>query len=139
MFIIPAAHGPSVEKVDLLGASISDNTISPTQAEVGYQLSPTGAEQTFEGTGQPYGTINTWLNVGSASDYECRLTVNSGTAPDGSGNGVWLGMGTARAWGWIDSVIPGDVQANCTIEIRDAVTLNVLASATITVLVDMSV
>ena len=131
--LLMAAFGTEGPRVQLAGATLSDFSITPTNAEVGYQLSGAGNEQSYEGTGSPYSTIQSWLILGSAGDYDCRLTVNSGTAPAGSGTGSWLNLATARAWTLTDTTVIGPVISNnCTIEIRDATTLDVLASATVT-------
>lgn len=124
----------------LTGASLLDSSTTPTDSEVGYQLTTGGLERSYQGIGQPYVTIDTWLTSGVASDFECRLTVNSGTAPAGSANGSWLGLGTTRAWTLTDtSSIGGPITNNCTIEIRDVATSTVRASATVTMSVEEGV
>lgn len=73
-----------------------------------------------------------WLPSGTASNYDVRVTVNSGSL-DGSSSatGSWLNLGTTRSWAVARSSV-GNQSANLTVEIRDAGTLSVLDSATIT-------
>ena len=119
--------------VQLAGDTLLDTSVSPTDSEVGYQLQSTGKERSYEGIGNPYLLIADWLLVGAASDYECRLTVNSGTAPAGSATGSWLALSVTRAWTLTDSSVAGPVISNnCTIEIRLASTQTVKATATVT-------
>ena len=121
-------NGTATNPVDLLGDTLVDADSAPV--EVGYRINSSGAEESYEGSGGSYASINTWLNLGSAGDYDCRLTVNSGTAPAGSATGTWLDCGTSRAW---TLTAPSSSKVNnCTIEIRDGTTLLVLATATVT-------
>lgn len=122
--------GDSTVPVDLDGDILVDITITPTRASVGYRINSSGAEQSYIGIAGSYSTINTWLNVGSASDYDCRLTVNSGDVPAGSAVGTWLGCGTTRAWTLTTTQVETFTN-NCTIEIRHGTTMVVLASASV--------
>lgn len=120
----------------LLGAALQNLSATPTDADVGYELNSSGAERKFEGDGVPYSTIGTWLLSGSASDYECRLTVNSGDAPtSGSSVGVWLSLSTFQAWRLTVTTTGPGKSGNYTVEIRHASTLVVTSSATVTMLV----
>ncbi len=116
--------------VQLTGATLSDVQVDPTNASVNYRINSDGDEYEQEGGGG-YSSIATWLLDGSAGDYDCKLTVNSGTSPTGASVGSWLDCGTTRTWTLTQSSV-GTSSNNCTIEIRDGTTLEVLASATVT-------
>ena len=134
-----SAGGGASSPVQLTGATLTDNSVTPTDAEVGYQLATNGFEQSYEGIGGAYSNIDYWLIAGSVGDYECRLTVNSGTAPAGSATGSWLALSSARAWTLTDSGVAGPaIVNNCTIEIRNATTQVVQATATVTMSVQES-
>lgn len=71
-----------------------------------------------------------WLTLGTAANYDARWTNVSG-APTTGTTGTWLNLGTSRSW-TMDG--PGGMGTNVaigTVEIRDAATLVVLATATI--------
>lgn len=77
----------------------------------------------------------TWLLSGSASNYEVRLTLTSGTISGTTG--TWLSLGTSRTWS--NTANPGTGfyyvlrEGIGTLEIRDSVTTAILASTTLTV------
>lgn len=74
----------------------------------------------------------TWLQSGVNSDYQVRATVTAGAVNSGT-TGSWLALSTTRTWSVTPSSYGGaDATATLTIEIRDAVTLAVLETATIT-------
>lgn len=112
---------------------ITDQSISdfgPPTALARYRLKSSGIVEKETRTAST--TLETWLLVGSASDYEARATVNSG-ALAGAGNsatGSWLGLGSSRQWGvGVNNSIG---HAVLTIEIRNASSGDVLASAVVT-------
>lgn len=78
-----------------------------------------------------------WLASGAASGYDVRATLASGTSPSGSAVGSWLNLGTTRAWSLTASAgFAGASQVllcTLTVEIRDASTLAVLDTATISI------
>lgn len=112
---------------------ITDQSISdfgPPAALARYRLKISGIVEKETRTAST--TLETWLLVGSASDYEARATVNSG-ALAGAGNsatGSWLGLGISRQWGV--GVNNSSGHAVLTIEIRNASSGDVLASAVVT-------
>lgn len=114
--------------VRITNQSISD--IGPPTALARYRLKTSGIVE--EETHTASTTLETWLLVGSASDYEARATVNSG-ALAGVGNsatGSWLGLGSSRQWGvGVNDTLGA---ATLTIEIRNASSGDVLASAFVT-------
>lgn len=129
----------SKPRIKLRGATLSDTSTTPTDASVGYQVANGGAgnhfEQSYTGSGNPYTNIGIWLLPKSVdpADYDVRLTVNSGTTPAGSATGTWLSLSASRAWTLTDTGPVGPaITNNCTVEIRDATSLVVLDSATVT-------
>lgn len=72
-----------------------------------------------------------WMLTGPSSAYDARFTIVSGTLTSGSGAGVWLNLGTTRNWGRNAGAGIGTNTCIGTVEIRDASTLVVLATATI--------
>ena len=72
------------------------------------------------------GSQGTWLNSGSASDYDIKIDFQDGTSPDN----VWLNLGTNRVW---EIQMEEDSLADeGSLSIRNASTLTVLATSTIT-------
>lgn len=124
------AAGPRVSIVD---DSFSKVSIDPTDAFAGYRLHSDG---TIDGTAGT--TLNwaldrgLWLLSGINSNYEARATLNTGALDAGSSvTGSWLVLSTTRSW-WCQITAGLNVQqANLTVEIRDAVSLAVLDTATI--------
>lgn len=75
-----------------------------------------------------------WLSSGAASGYDIRATATSGTFSSGT-TGTWLNLATTRAW--TRGAIAGTFQSvTALFEIRNASTLIVLASASITLEAD---
>ena len=68
---------------------------------------------------------------GIVANYECRLTNNSGVAPSGASLGVWLPCNFTRDWSItrLHTSGVGDTVSSNTLEIRDAATQAVLATA----------
>jgi len=136
---ITGTSGTGTDSVNVVGASLSDSSYTANSV-VGYQFTSGGEEESFEGNpASPtvWDTAATWLLSGSAGDYDCRLTVNSGTNPAGASLGTWLDMGTTRTWTLTDSVAGGGAIVNdCTIEIRDGSSFDVLGSANVTMSVN---
>lgn len=77
--------------------------------------------------------IGDWITGGSVytANYEGRLTVNSGSTPSGAATGTYLNLGTSRSWSLAQSGL-GTNTSNCTLEIRNAASGVVKASATVT-------
>lgn len=78
-------------------------------------------------------TLETWLNSGSASDYQVRVTDGG---PDGitSGDatGTWLTLNTNYSWTLEETVSGNTSQTVLTVEIRDVATSTVQDTATVT-------
>ena len=118
------------ERVQLQGATELLTVIDPVDAHAGYRLTSGGDEESGTGTtGVTYSTIAPWLLRGSNSDFEVRATLNSGSLSTGT-TGSWLALTSTATWTVAQTVV-GVKAANLTIEIRDATSLVVLASATV--------
>lgn len=96
----------------------------------GFNVNSTGTITGIASNSSTYGLPQNWASDGgaTASNYEVRLTVNSGPAVDNAG--IWLNLGTTRQF----SRDGGSTyeRSTCTLEIRNAVTTNVKASCTVT-------
>ena len=97
-------------------------------ATTGYRLNSSGIVESRAVT--TYATLETWLTAGTASNYEVRATVTSGTLSSGT-TGSWLNLGTAREWTVARATV-GTKQAIFTVEIRNATTLAVVDAAQVT-------
>ena len=75
-----------------------------------------------------------WMLVGPASAYDVRFTITSGALNSGTA-GAWLNLATSRSW-TVTRGTPGTNTCVGTVEIRDATTLVVLVSATISLTAD---
>lgn len=122
-----------------IGAQLTDQNVSSTGAlsrTAGYRLNTSGiAESLIQAA---YTTLETWLLIGASSAYECRATLNSGTLSSGT-TGSWLALSSSREWTCVDSISDASpVEANLTIEIRNASTLVVQDSATVTLYAERS-
>lgn len=108
---------------------------------VGYSLTSGGKEQYYgDASGFPAPIdIGDWVLPNSAaSGFDARMTMTGGTTfSSGSGAGVWLNLGTTRTW-VVSSNTYGSKQATANVEIRDAFTLSVVATATIDLTADHS-
>lgn len=80
-----------------------------------------------------YTTLETWLQSGSAADYEIRATLAGGDALASGTMNTWLGLGTTREWSQ-EAIGSGEAwSSSVTIEIRLAASpFTVLDTATIT-------
>lgn len=74
--------------------------------------------------------LENWLAFGSTSNYEIKATLISGTAPTGT-LGSWSSLGTTRTWALSQGIV-GDTTCTLSIEIRNAVSLSVVDTATVT-------
>ena len=114
-------------------ATISElvTEISPTDAQCTLTVANTGSLTTSLGAGD-----QTWLTAGSASQVDVRLSQVSLTGAGsmgGSALATWLNCGTSRVWtltntdnSFSTSTFTG------TLEFRDATTLAVLDTASVT-------
>lgn len=105
-------------------------------ANAAYRLQTDG--MVYAGTGATvinYLAQETWNTVpATVGNYEVRVTVSSGDTPAGT-IGSWLNLGST--WTWTMVASPGNYRlGDILVEIRDAATLAVLTSATITLEAD---
>lgn len=75
--------------------------------------------------------LENWLAFGVTSNYEIKATVLSGDAPTGT-LGSWLALSSNRAWTLSQSAV-GDTTCTLLIEIRNALSLAVVDTATVTI------
>lgn len=114
--------------------AITDQSVSATRlsatSTAGYRLNTSGIVEKLENAA--YATLETWLVMGSSSSYEARATLNSGSLASGT-TGSWLALSSSREWTVQDAVFdPSPVEAVILVEIRNATTLAVIDSATVT-------
>ena len=113
-------------------AAVTDQSITslgPTGTlTAGYRLNTSGiAESRVQAA---YSTIETWLVVGAASDYEVRATLVTGDALTSGVVGTWQALSSPREW-LISVTTPGAKLSELLIEIRTTAGV-VVDSATIT-------
>jgi hypothetical protein len=123
-------NGSAWEQVwPILAVNITDRFLvdGDTGGYISYELLSTGVAQRTSGS---LGTLQfpgEWLVSGAASNYEVRATLDSGSLTAGSSaTGTWLSLTSNRSW-FID--LGGS--ADLTIEIRNASTLAVLDTASV--------
>lgn len=82
-----------------------------------------------------------WLLAGgTASNYDVRLTAVSGTTPSGPALATWFNLASNQVWTIVKAGgSVGTVSFTGTLEIRDAATLAILATSTITFNADVSI
>lgn len=113
--------------VQLTSFNVTSTRIAPATATAGVRMTSTGLQQSNDDG--VYTTEDTWLQAGVNSDYEVRVTVNSGSLTAGS-TGTWLPMTSTRDWYVADSAGTFPT-ANITLELRLAASpFTVLASST---------
>lgn len=119
--------------------SDSDDTISPTDAVCSLTVNSSGALTT-----SPTGSGNqTWLDAGNASQVDVRLTqvsLTGGGSMGGSALATWLNCATTRTWTNTNTTNGNNSSTfTGTLEFRDASTLAVLDTATVTLAANVSV
>lgn len=119
------------ETAPAVSISLSDQSVfdsSPTTAVASYTINSTGTV-----TDHDSNVLESWLlGGGTASNYEVRATVVSGTLTSGT-TGSWLSCGTTRTWA-ISNGARDNSTVTCvlTVQIRLASTGIVQDSATVT-------
>jgi hypothetical protein len=119
------------KRVEISNQVSYHDTIEPNVAYAGYQLNASGIAY-IKDASPNYTEINgEWRRNGASGDYEVRATKQgAGGTPTGSALAQWLGLGTTRAWEFTTSGV-GHQSCTLLVEIRDALTQDVLDSATI--------
>ncbi len=129
MMLVAFLGGKAPARVFLQDSTTPDAVVnSPADAFCLFRLNVSGAGQ--RNHAGSYITQFTWLLSGAASDYECRMSTGSGTLSTGTA-GSWLPLSSTQEWSRSRTGI-GTAAYTGTLEIRDASTLVVLASATVT-------
>lgn len=83
----------------------------------------------YHGDNASYAPQYLWLQSGTNTGFEVYATLTGGSITGTTG--AWLSLGTTRDWSAVDSVAEGDsVSAEIILQIRNASTLAVVASAT---------
>lgn len=126
----------------ILAAALSDPLVSI--ANITFSTVRIGADTTahyelqsdgdVERSGATHGSTTDagdWVSPKTAAgaNYECRVTVNSGTLTSGTED-TWLALSSTRTWS-VTTSGAGTNNVNMTVEIRHAGTTAVLDSATI--------
>jgi hypothetical protein len=107
------------DQLQLIGYTASIIDFLPVTGGLGYRLTDGGKEETATGTATsfPYVPEGDWvIPNGSASLYEVRATLNSGSLTTGT-TGSWLSLGTTREWTLTRSTA-GISAVSLTIDIR---------------------
>lgn len=120
----------------IASVSISDQTISNSStgtATAAYYLRSSGQAQKSRDVGSTLMNISgEWLVAGSASQFEARATLQSGSNPtSGNSLGVWHPLSADVFWGVSRGTL-GTTSSTLLVEIRLASSGAVLDSATIT-------
>lgn len=104
--------------------------LAPTNASASIRVANDGTVLKEEGSGAGFVSQFSWDLASSgaaASNYEIRLASAVGIVT-GDATDTWLSLGTTRTWTKTRSSL-GSSDGTGTVEIRDASTLDVLASA----------
>lgn len=122
----------------LLGATLNNASYlasGTTVTTCSFRVDSDGSVYTNE-TGS-FAVDYTWLTGGGvAADYDVRWTSTSGSLSTGS-EATWESLAADRTYSVVDSVADlNSVTCTGTVEIRDADTLAVLATATVTIEAD---
>ena len=115
---IPITSGLASAVVSFTVGNVEDIQVDPSISYVDVTFANDGS---CTGAGGFSGFSGNWITplTAAGSDYEVRMTVNSGSTPAGSATGSWLSLGTSRFWTFTQ-VIVGFTTANVTVEIRKA-------------------
>lgn len=95
-----------------------------------YRLSSTGVASASNAAGTLIAISGEWLVTGSAGDYQVQGTWQTGTGATGGPTG-WVALSTTRDYTLTAGAGNGTVDRDLFVEIRDATTLSVLDTATI--------
>jgi hypothetical protein len=126
-----ALVGVGGARISLAGSGDSATVSSPASATVGYRLTSGGDEQQTS-NGGAYVDVGDWVipKIAAGADYEVRATATSGTPSTGTTDS-WLALSATQTWTVTRSSL-GTKSCTLTIEVRNASTLDVLASTSIT-------
>lgn len=112
--------------------TVTDSTVSPTNASARFQLTSGGDINSIRVNG---GTtdLGDWISPKAAAggNYECMSSVTSGSLTTDPSAGSWIALSASRTWGR-DQTSNGTSQAIFTLSIRRVGTTTTLASTTVT-------
>lgn len=118
--------------VSLSNQTYTKGVTSPATATCSYNLLNTGSV-----TNQDAGELQKWITPQTQeSNYEAFVTVTSGSLSAGTA-GSWLNLGTNRTWSRVQST-DGSSTVVFTVQIRNAITLLVKTSASISLTAERS-
>lgn len=119
----------------LVNDNYEDIVPSPSNASVAFSTdSDGGVYGTQVGV---FGFQYTWrTGTGVSADYDVRATETSGTVSSGT-VGSWLNLATDQTWTKTRNTV-GSSAVTLTVEIRDAATLAVLDTATVTLTAEVT-
>ena len=122
--------------IEITNRTVTNTAADPGTAVATYALNNNGSITFVTG-----GTQTTeWMlpNIAAyAARYEARATITGGTLTSGT-TGSWINLGTTRTWAR-DRTGIGSNSCTFTLEIRDASSLQVLDSASITLTAEVIV
>lgn len=117
--------------VQLIGNTYTAGALSPADATARFHVSSDGNVY-FQPNNGSNELLYAWRLSGASADYDIFATLNSGTLLEGT-TGSWLNLASTRAWAvQRTSNLAGNNDVSITLQIRNASTLAVLATATVT-------
>ena len=132
--IMAAISGGASDQV-YLPANINRTSthVAPTDSFAGVRFNSSGALEVtaIDATTLSYTeSIGPWLLSGSASGYDVKMNFGSPDAFSGSGENVWLNLGTTREF-YAAMTGNGIRDSSAVVEIRDAASLVVLKTSSV--------
>ena len=91
----------------------------------------------YYGDNGSYSSVHRWTSDPVAG-YEARVTIDFGSTPSGSATATWLALTSDRTWSIVSSVSADTQYTEITVEIRDATSLAVVATAFVTIIAERS-
>jgi hypothetical protein len=128
-------EGTPVIAAEAIGRWVKDTGLDPATAQASYRSNLDGDAYEYEKEGAgSFVSIGTWLNTGSAGDYEVKLR-DDGTGTDavtGSSVDTWLDAGSTHTWTMSDTATSGVPKYfEGTIIYRNATSAEVLSEAAV--------
>ena len=123
-------YGTGVPVISITDQTLDDEVNSPGSSSQAYRLNSNGKAYSFNTAGTAF--IEDWVTPnGAAANYECYVTVTSGTLTTGT-TGSWLALSSTNEWK-VERATVGLKTCTFTVDIRKVGTGTVLDSATITI------
>lgn len=130
--ITAGSAGGGGGNVTLNAATVSENGFAVQTTS--YRISNDGF--VYHGDNGTYTSQYRWTADPVAS-YDARVTLTAGDSPSGSTVGAWLVLSTTRTWSIVDPIAgDGSVYSTLTVEIRNATSLAVVATAVVTIIAE---